>query len=229
MNRIWALSTGDDCCDNKSAEITALARQNHRRRILYTVLVINLAMFAIEAGAAWRSQSTALLADSVDMLGDSAVYGMSILVVSRSLRWRSAAATAKGVMIFAFGLAVLWSAGLGLIGDTEPRGLAMSVFGGLALIANVACLGLLWRFRGDDVNMSSTFECSRNDVVANTGVIAAGGAVVATGSAAPDVVAGLLIAAVFLRSAAATLHAAIPGLRAREECSCQQGCLCEAA
>ena len=107
MNRIWALSTGDDCCDNKSAEITALARQNHRRRILYTVLLINLAMFAIEAGAAWRSQSTALLADSVDMLGDSAVYGMSILVVSRSLRWRSAAATAKGVMISVFASGVI--------------------------------------------------------------------------------------------------------------------------
>jgi Co/Zn/Cd efflux system component len=221
---------GDGCCDTKSAEIADLARQAERRRILYIVLAINVAMFVVEAGAAWRAQSTALLADSVDMLGDAAVYGMSIFVVSRSLRWRSAAATAKGVMILAFGIAVLWSAGRSVMGEAEPVGLTMSAFGSLALAANVACLFLLWRFRGDDVNMASTFECSRNDVTANVGVIVAGGMVVLTGSAWPDVVAGLLIAGVFLRSAATTIRSALPGLRGGNgECGCEPGCLCCAA
>lgn len=230
VNRLWTLVRGDGCCDTKSAEIADLARQAERRRILYIVLAINVAMFVVEAGAAWRAQSTALLADSVDMLGDAAVYGMSIFVVSRSLRWRSAAATAKGVMILAFGIAVLWSAGRSVMGEAEPVGLTMSAFGSLALAANVACLFLLWRFRGDDVNMASTFECSRNDVTANVGVIVAGGMVVLTGSAWPDVVAGLLIAGVFLRSAATTIRSALPGLRGGNgECGCEPGCLCCAA
>lgn len=232
MNRIWSSVRGDDCCDTKSSEIAALARQGDRRRILYIVLAINLVMFGVEAGAAWWAESTALLADSVDMLGDAAVYAMSIFVLSRSIRWRSGAAVAKGVIILVFGLAVLWSAGRSLIGEADPAGATMSTFGAVALAANLACLALLWRFRGDDVNMASTFECSRNDVVANVGVIVAGGAVLATGAAWPDVLVGLLITAVFLRSAATTLAASVPGLIGRQEeqsCSCAPGCSCCAA
>ena len=231
MNRVWGTFRTDDCCDTKSDEISVQARRADRRRILYIVLAINLVMFVVEAGAAWRAQSTALLADSVDMLGDAAVYAMSIFVISRSLRWRSAAAAAKGVIILGFGLAVLWTAGRALLGDSQPSGSTMSVFGAIALAANLICLTLLWRFRGDDVNMASTFECSRNDVTANVGVIVAGFAVAATGRAWPDIAVGLVIAAVFLRSAITTLASAAPGLRGKpkESCSCEPGCACCAA
>lgn len=227
MNEVWANFRTDDCCDTKAVEIAASARRGARRRVLYVVLAINLTMFVVEAGAAWRAQSTALLADSVDMLGDAAAYAMSIFVIARSLRWRSAAAAAKGVLILGFGLAVLWTAGRAVLGDAEPSGSTMSAFGAVALAANLICLALLWRFRGDDVNMASTFECSRNDVTANVGVIIAGAGVATTGAAWPDIVVGLLIAAVFLRSSVTTLSAAIPGLRvqrAEEPCSCEPGC-----
>jgi Co/Zn/Cd efflux system component len=73
----------------------------------------------------------------------------------------------------------------------------MGGVGLLALIANLACLILLWRRRADDINMRSAWLCSRNDVVANVGVLVAAAGVAATGSAWPDIAVGLVIAAMF--------------------------------
>jgi Co/Zn/Cd efflux system component len=77
----------------------------------------------------------------------------------------------------------------------------MSLIGGLALAANLVCLTLLWRHRGDDINMRSAWICSRNDVIGNMGVLTAAAAVGLSGSPWPDIVIGLLVAAVFGRSA----------------------------
>ena len=221
----------DDCCDAKASELEALARVASRRRVLYAVLVINLVMFAVEFGAGLLVGSAALLADSTDMLGDAMVYGISIAVVAKGLRWRAAAATVKGVVILAFGVVVLVQAFRALTGDASPDGIGMSVFGAIALAANLVCLRLLWGFRGDDINMSSTFECSRNDVIANSGVILSGGLVAATGSAWPDIAVALAIGAIFMRSAFGTLRSSVPQLRGGEEagCGCEPGCACCAA
>src|SRR3546814_19400103 len=86
--------------------------------------------------------------------------------------------------------------------------------GSAALVANLICLALLWRFRRENVNMSSTFECSRNDVASNVGVLAAAGLVGLTGSAWPDIIVGGLIAVIFLRSAWRVHGAAWPAWRA---------------
>ena len=90
----------------------------------------------------------------------------------------------------------------------------MLIFGALALVANLTCLALLWRFRKLNVNMSSTFECSRNDVAANLGVLVAAGGVAWFDAAWPDIVVGMLIALVFLRSAIRVLRQAWPQFRA---------------
>src|SRR3546814_7598366 len=89
--------------------------------------------------------------------------------------------------------------------------------GSAALVANLICLALLWRFRRENVNMSSTFECSRNDVASNVGVLAAAGLVGLTGSAWPDIIVGGLIAVIFLRSAWRVLGEAWPAWRRSEE------------
>ena len=89
----------------------------------------------------------------------------------------------------------------------------MLTFGGMALVANLACLALLWRFRSANVNMSSTFECSRNDVASNIGVLVAAGLVAMTDSAWPDIAVGMIIALIFLRSAWRVLAEAIPAWR----------------
>jgi Co/Zn/Cd efflux system component len=85
----------------------------------------------------------------------------------------------------------------------------MSGVGLLALVANASVLLLLWRHRSDDLNMRSVWLCSRNDVVANVGVLLAAFGVSRTGSAWPDVAIGLGIAALFAASAVTVILAAL--------------------
>jgi Co/Zn/Cd efflux system component len=122
-------------------------------------------------------------------------------------------ARAKGLIILAFGVAVIVEIANKIANGVPPSSLLMLGFGSLALVANLACLALLWRFRKANVNMSSTFECSRNDVAANIGVLVAAGLVAATGTAWPDIVVGAIIALIFLRSAWRVLAEAVPAWR----------------
>jgi cation diffusion facilitator family transporter len=192
MHNEWAVK---DCCEI----ITDVpARQ---RRVLQIVLYINAAMFLLECGAGLLAGSTALLADSVDMLGDALVYGFSLYVVRRGNVWQVRAALLKGTVMASFGLGVLLEAILKIARGIVPAAGLMGGIGLIALAANMACLFLLWRRRGDDINMRSAWLCSRNDVMANAGVLIAAGAVALTGSAWPDIAVGLLIAAMFVTSA----------------------------
>lgn len=204
---------GHDCCSAKGTELERLARQADQRRVLQIVLAINAVMFVAEFGAGVIAGSAALMADSVDMFGDALVYGLSIYALARGDRWKAGAAMAKGLFILAFGLAVLVDIAFKLQSGVPPSSTLMLVFGGIALAANLACLRLLWRFRAQDVNMSSTFECSRNDVISNVGVLAAAGLVAWLASPWPDIVVGAAIAAIFLRSALRVIGSALPELR----------------
>ena len=179
-----------------------------QRRVLTIVLGINAAMFLVESMAGLLAHSTALLADSVDMLGDAIVYGFSLHVVGRGAIWQARAATLKGVVMAAFGAGVLAEAVVKVVRGTVPSAEVMGLVGVLALVANGVCLWLLWRRRGDDINMRSAWICSRNDVVANAGVLVAASGVVATGSAWPDVLMGLVIAVLFTGSAVGVLREA---------------------
>ena len=204
----------DDCCASKGKELERLARQGEQRRVLQIVLAINAAMFAVEFTAGAIAGSAALMADSVDMFGDALVYGLSLYALARSARWKAGAAMAKGVFILLFGIAVLIDIAVKLRSGVPPSSALMLIFGGVALVANLACLRLLWRFRTQDVNMSSTWECSRNDVISNLGVLLAAGAVAWFASPWPDILVGAAIAALFLRSAVRVISAAWPELRA---------------
>lgn len=204
----------DECCSKKSGEIAKLAEQRDQRRVLIAVMVINFAMFFIEFGAGLAARSSALMADSVDMLGDAFVYLLSLYALSRGPRWEAGAALAKGVIILAFGVVVLIEIGDKLANGAPPSSPLMLGFGSLALLANLACLAMLWRFRKTNVNMSSTFECSRNDVISNVGVIAASGFVFLFKSPWPDIIVGGLIAAIFVRSAVKVLREAWPAWKA---------------
>lgn len=182
--------------------------------MLQIVLWINAVMFLAEFGAGLLAHSTALLADSVDMLGDAIVYGFSLYVVGRGAIWQARGALLKGVIMAAFGVGVLAEIVSKTISGVVPTVELMSVVGATALIANVGCLVLLWRHSGDDINMRSAWSCSRNDVVANASVLLAAGAVSLTGSAWPDIVTGLLIATMFGASAGQVIRAARRELRA---------------
>ncbi len=187
------------CCDGKSCEVEALREK--QGAVLRLVLAINLVMFVVELAAGILAGSAALLADSLDMLGDSLAYGFSLYVVSRGARWEARAALFKGAIMAGFGLMVLGGVLYRLSTGTVPEAETMGVIGVLVLLANASCLALLWRHRGDNLNMHSVWLCSRNDILANIGVLLAAAGVWLLQSAWPDIVVGLLIAALFLRSA----------------------------
>jgi cation diffusion facilitator family transporter len=189
----------DDCCEQKADELTAL--RGEHKRVLSAVLVINAVLFVLEAVAGLLANSTALLADSLDMLGDALVYGFSLYALWRTAKWKTTAAIFKGVIMAAFGVGVLaqgiYKATLGIVPTAETMG----AIGTLVLLGNGVCFLLLYRHRSDDLNMRSTWLCSRNDIIANLSVLAAAVAVNVFDSSWPDLVVGTAIAALFLRSA----------------------------
>lgn len=189
---------GASCCENKSSELGKLREK--QAHVLRIVLAVNFAMFVLEFSSGLWSRSTALMGDSLDMLGDAAVYGFSLYVLHKSERTRAAAAFLKGCLIVAFGLWVLYVAVSRILSGAAPVAEAMGIIGLLALAANLACLLLLTRHKDDDLNMKSTWICSRNDILSNTGVLLAAALVALTQSKWPDIVVGLLISLLFLKS-----------------------------
>ena len=201
------------CCESKGVELEKLARQAEQRRVLIVVLVINLAMFFAEFGAGLVAGSAALMADATDMLGDALVYGVSLYAIARSDRWKAGVAAFKGAFILLLGLGILVNVAIKLQSGVPPSSSLMLGFGGAALVANLICVVLLWRFRRQDVNMASTWECSRNDVISNVGVLAAAAMVAATSSPWPDLIIGLAMSVVVLRSAVRVLGESVPQLK----------------
>lgn len=199
-----------NCCENKGCEITAM-RESHGR-VLWIVLFINALMFFVEGLAGLLAHSSSLLADALDMLGDTLVYGFSLFVLARSPRWQATASLAKGGFMLAFGLGVMGEAIYKAIYPIMPDASMMGVAGTLALAANLVCFILLYRHRSDNLNMSSTWLCSRNDLVANAGVLLAAGSTYVLASRWPDIIVGVVIASLFLSSAYNVLRQSLHAL-----------------
>ena len=111
-----------------------------------------------------------------------------------------------------FGFGVLFEVALAVRASALPEVPTMAAVGALALAANTLCFSLLWRHRTDDINLRSTWLCSRNDQIANGAVLAAAVLVAWSGSRWPDIVVGLGIAILFLRTAAVVLREAFAEL-----------------
>lgn len=201
----------DACCEAKEQELRTL--RGKQKNVLTLVLVINAVLFVVEAGAGLLAHSTALLADSLDMFGDSLVYGFSLYVLWRSAEWKAMTAMIKGTIMAAFGFAVLAQGIYKLISGVLPSAETMGIVGTLVLVGNAVCFFLLFRHRSDDLNMRSTWLCSRNDIIANVSVLAAAAAVIIFSSHWPDVIVGVSIAALFLKSAFTVLHESFGELR----------------
>ncbi len=202
------------CCEGKCDALTALrAKQS---RVLKIVLAINAVMFLVELVAGLISGSSSVLADGLDMFGDAVVYASSLYVLGRGRVWEARMALLKGAIMVLFGVGVLMDVALKALGNRLPVAEGMGLVGALALGANLYCLFLLTRHREDDINMRSVWVCSRNDIVANVGVLAAAAAVGWTGTRWPDVIVGTIIASVFLSSAFGVLRDAVRVLRSAD-------------
>jgi Co/Zn/Cd efflux system component len=199
------------CCDDNCS----LDRLRERQRgTLQIVLGINAVMFFVIAAAALYGKSTALLADSLDNLGDALTYGLSLYAVSRSTAVKAKVALFKGGLILFAAVAVAAQITYKLFVPSLPNFEIMRAFSLLGLAANSLCLFLLWRHRREDVNMSSVWECSRNDIVSNLSVFVAAGAVWFTGSGWPDIVVALGLVGFLLRSAIRVISSAMAERRA---------------
>jgi len=171
------------------------------RRVLWTVLAINAAMFAVEVVAGLAAGSASLQADSLDFLGDAANYTISLLVVGMALRYRAGAALAKGATMGMFGVWVVATVIWHILHGTLPSAFAMGTVGAAALVANAASFGLLWAYRHGDANMRSAWICTRNDVLGNLAVLLAAAGVFGTGTGWPDIVVATIMSLLAIQGA----------------------------
>tara|TARA_R110000868_G_scaffold187715_1_gene430255 strand:+ start:422 stop:1030 length:609 start_codon:yes stop_codon:yes gene_type:complete len=189
---------GSSCCDKKSEDLKDLAKS--QSRVLWIILVINLVMFFVEFGFGLMSHSQALMADSLDMLGDALAYASSLYVVSLGMRAKAKASIFKASLMLVTGLAVLAKSIHTFISPELPLYETMSIVAIVALAMNSLCLFLLTRHKNDDINFRSVWICSRNDIIANTSVIAASFFVFYFASPWPDLIVAIGITILFMRS-----------------------------
>ena len=177
---------------------TAQAEQ-FERKTLITLLLINAVMFVTELAFGLLAQSTGLIADSLDMLADAAVYGIALYAVGRGLLLQTKAAEVSGYLQIILGTGVLLEVVRRVMFGSEPESMLIVSVGAAALVANLVCLGLISKHRNGGIHMRASWIFSTNDVIANLGVIVSGVLVAVLGSRIPDLIVGAVISAIVVR------------------------------
>lgn len=189
----------------KALEATAV-NETREAQVLRWLLAINAVMFVLELGVGMVAQSTGLIADSLDMFADAAVYCVSLYAVGKAAKLKLKAAHFSGWLQIALALGVLLEVVRRSLYGSEPVSGLMMGLGAVALIANITCLLLIFKSRNQGSHMKASWIFSANDVLANVGVITAGILVAVTGSQVPDLVIGLLIAGLVMWGAVRILR-----------------------
>lgn len=176
-------------------------KNKEQQGILIRLMVINGLMFFFEISLGWYAQSTGLIADSFDMFADALVYAIGLYAIGKSLQHKAKAALISGWFQGVLGIMIFVDVTRRVLMGSEPLSLFMILMGGVALVANIYCLRLIDAHKEGDVHMRASWIFSKNDVIANTGVIVGGGLVWALDSRWPDLIIGALIALVILNGA----------------------------
>jgi len=184
---------GHDHCD--------ASVQGGARKALWIAVVINAGMFLVELSAGLAGGSAGLQADAMDFMGDAASYGISLAVLSMAAVWRTRAAMLKGATMLLFGPWVASTIVYHWQNGTVPSYELMGGIGVAAMIANLVCAVILFRFRGDDANMRSVWLCTRNDVLSNIAIVIAASGVWVSGSGLPDLIVAAIIAGLAITGA----------------------------
>lgn len=170
------------------------------RRALIIVILINFLMFGVEMMAGHISGSQALMADALDFFADGITYTISLIVIGMALRVRSLAAMAKGISLLLMGFWVMGSTVYSVFFIETPKAEIMGLIGFMALLANIASVLILMRWRDGDANVRSVWLCSRNDAIGNVAVMLAAVGVFGTGTGWPDLIVAGIMASLFISS-----------------------------
>lgn len=163
-------------------------------------MALNAIMFFVEIFVGFKAHSSAVLADSLDMLGDAMVYGLSLWSLQKTTHWKGKVSQLKGFIMAALAAVVIGESLWKIFSPVETVGALMLGVGVLALAVNLVCFVLLNRHKGDGINLRSAWICSRNDLLANSSVIFGGVLVLTTDSKWPDIIIALAIGLYVLKS-----------------------------
>ena len=167
-----------------------------KRKTLWLVLALNVAIAAGFFVTAFLGDSNALLANGVDNSSDAVVYALSLLALTRSRRWKRGAARFSGVMLLIFAVGVMADAVQRYLNGSTPGGALMIGMAIVAAVVNLWCLRLLNKLNNKDVNLRAATTFSFNDFVSNGGIVFAGIAVMLTGANWPDLIVGIAVACI---------------------------------
>lgn len=192
---IVALNLGGKKVSTEITDKVDFEEHSSQKKLLWTVLGINFIFFLLEMTTGWISGSMGLVADSLDMLADAFVYGISILAVGGTMARKKSIARMAGIfqMALAFmGFAEVIRRFVGV--EMVPDFSTMIVVSVLALMANGICLVLLQKSKNkEEAHMKASMIFTSNDVIINLGVIAAALLVKWLHSGLPDLIIGTIV------------------------------------
>lgn len=190
---------------------TELSKQHKKN--LYTVFWIHAFMFLVVLSAAIYADSSALLADSLDFIGDAGSYALSIYVMSRGVLIRAASAILKAIVMLLFGMPMMVYTIMRLNSEVIPDPIIMNISGILGILAHMVCIYFLISFRKGDSNMLSVWICTINDLISNVLIVIASIAIGISNSILPDIIAAAVIISMALYGACIILITALKEIK----------------
>lgn len=191
------------------------AKDASQRKILATLFSLNAVMFVAEIIIGIIAESTGVIADSLDMLADAMVYGVAITAIGKTASRKNLAARISGFFQLGIAVMVLGDIARRYIYGSEPESPLMFGISCVALIVNIVCLRLISKERKGEVHMRASWIFSKNDVLANLGVIIASVLIYFTGARWPDLAIGFIITIIVMRGGFQILREAGDDKKAR--------------
>jgi len=204
------------CCHDHACDAKPVVDTRYRN-VLWVALLVNAAMFLVEIAGGIGADSASLLADAIDFFGDAVNYGVSLFVLSLAAVWRSRTALAKGITMGFYGVVVIGVTAFNISQGAKPAAMTMGVIGLIALTANLAVAGLLYKYRQGDANMRSVWLCTRNDAIGNIAIVFAALGVFGTGSGWPDFIVAAIMGTLAITAAVSVIRQARRELLAARE------------
>ena len=199
---LFSLQLGASHQSTQNADDFSGIRETGQRRLLWTVLLINFSFFVLEMFAGWYSESMGLVADSLDMLADAIVYGLSLYAVGHAVSQKKKVARLAGYLQIALAIIGWLEIARRFLGPAEKLNVTVMItVSVLALMANAVCLFLLQKSKSKEAHMQASMIFTSNDIIINSGVILAAGLVYWLKTPIPDLIIGTLVLGLVLRGA----------------------------